>query len=100
MRDLIAVSTTRSPCPIRHAIKCSSVLKKGKAPDFSEARPYRRGVHPPVPSIFTLCHENRRCQRMPTATKRRRMVNAASSRVGAMRRGHCTCQFEGTTRPR
>jgi hypothetical protein len=40
--------------------------KKGKAPDFSEALPYRHGVHPPVPSIFTLCHANRRCQRMPT----------------------------------
>src|SRR6266567_5838075 len=31
---------------------------------------------------------NRRCQRMPTATKRRRMVNAASSDPGAMRRRH------------
>ena len=39
--------------------------KKGKAPDFSEARPYRHGVHPPVPSIFALCHANRRCQRTP-----------------------------------
>ena len=40
--------------------------KKGKAPDFSEARPYQHGVHPPVPSICTLCHANRRCQRMAT----------------------------------
>jgi hypothetical protein len=62
--------------------------KKGKAPDFSEARPYRHGVHPPVPFIFTWCHDNRRCQRMATATKRRRMVNAASSGSGAMRRRH------------
>jgi hypothetical protein len=45
--------------------------KKGKAPDFSEARPYRHGVHPPMPSIFTLCHANRRCQRMPSCPVQR-----------------------------
>jgi hypothetical protein len=39
---------------------------ESKASDFAEALPHRHGVHPPVPSIFTLCHANRRCQRMPT----------------------------------
>ena len=58
--------------------------KKGKAPDFSEARPFRHGVHPPVPSICTLCHANRSCQRIATATKRRSGAETPRGRAGRM----------------
>ena len=69
-------------------------LKKS-GPGFLRGLTLRHEVHPPAPSIFTLCHDNRRCQRMATANNRRRMVNAASSGIGAMRRGHCACKVEG-----
>jgi hypothetical protein len=70
-------------------------LSKKSGPGFLRGPTLRHEVHPPAPSIFTLCHDIRRCQRMATANNRRRMVNAASSGVGAMRRGHCACKFDG-----
>ena len=71
---------------------------KNQAPDFSEARLSRHGVHPPAAiSIYTIASiaAVNECPRHPRTQSHRRIISAACPASARGDEGHRTCEVRG-----